>query len=404
MRSLFQQIILNGRSDKVPPRSIFNIWLRYSGDLPLDICICPDEWCDQAFGQEFGQAIIPHLHRIRTFVISTERFAPTLFLQDTQTQAPMLEYLRIYEQPESELPLHIQTLGGLDAPKLIQYYIYGDQVVEWNGALNFGEHLTTYHSPEHIHGTQDLLRLLKNCHMLVTCDVLCVDEDDDEEEGEEMAPGLEITLPFLQYFTLRWLEDGSEVVAKVISNLKLPAVRELKMKPNDNSFSPRPGEVEPTLAESLPTHEIPDAIRTCIVGSGADIRVFGWNGTIDESTEIFLELLEAMPRLERLELSEYILHGHVIDILNRDLYPDICPKLSQLDLVAVYLLPSDSFGHPLCDAIVSRVETLNVQKGETLLVDMSGVSRIGTEPFARLHELDDEREDFTLVWDSKWLK
>jgi len=154
-----------------------------------------------------------------------------------------------------------------------------------------------------------------------------------------------------------------ESVEKLFSMLCLPALKEVMVQSNDGA----PVDTE------MPDYEIPDAIRACIVASSADVPSFSWSGNIDQSSEVFLALMREMHRLETPALRDYILRDHIIDFLNRDLYTDICPVFSELDLLGsdLNMRLLNEFPLALYDAIGSRIQRLDAQKGETLAVNLN---------------------------------
>jgi len=211
------------------------------------------------------------------------------------------------------------NLGGLEALNLIQYHAPGTNWLarmQWCHHLHFGADLEEYTSPQEaithkrfhllLKRSPGLVRLNVGCRCTCAVDLL-----------KSPAP---IELKHLQDFTLYW--PSPRTVEILFANIRLPALKKLVLKPL------RDVHIEHYIFETFP-----DAVRTCIIDSGADVQSFTWQGSFDslEGDGTFT-ILKAMPNLVELDFSAIHFPEDVYKALDLDLNPTICPKLKNLSV------------------------------------------------------------------------
>ena len=286
-------------------------WLNHSKRLPLEVYIGSDGYF-RGRAQRFAEIMRPHLHRIRVLINLHIQY---LFPPETLEYLPSLKNLEL-SRSSRNFPI-----GTISVP-VIQHLNIGSGI-RWEDRLIFGDQLSTFSA--NVSGSQSLSDLLPRFPNLRSCRVVS-----KEEPGDSHFQGMplhSITLPRLEVLWIEWRDDAPRRAPNILEQLHTPKLSYLHI---DGSW------------ERVARTRMSPSITRLLRRSQAPLRKLHLDyGHGELLPEDIRSLLETVPNLERLWVSSTNWTDFTFTLLNRDVYPDICPSLVTLTLHGV-VLPLES--------------------------------------------------------------
>lgn len=322
---LFTQIILSGRSS-VNPLLILSMWLSCSGSLPLDVCLRPDKWLGvqtDAVRNSF-RLLRGHIKRIRTLKVPTHHTLDALIPRHDIIVAPALRELQLIGKYDTANHLDV---GGLLAKNIEVFKT--SSVYQWTGFVQLGQSLTDFRDTMGSYSPKNLIGFFKRYQNLQRCS-LTYDEFFEDMPG--FSRQLHVHLPNLKQLTLSWY-GSMRHISTFMSILVLPALEILTL---DNGST--------TLQNALLSD-----LKTSLMRSRSPMLSLVLIG-ISTPAETLLPLLTELPMLQSLSILRGAFSDDAMDILNRNLYPDLLLNLKRIAFCRV-----DLPGEGLVNMITSRV-------------------------------------------------
>ncbi|KIJ41049.1 hypothetical protein M422DRAFT_780489 [Sphaerobolus stellatus SS14] len=329
---LFTQIDLGGPCSRNYLAKVVS-YVNHSGVLPLEVTLFPERW--QVSSEEKLRTILEirnNIHRISKLSVS-ETPMQCLFPVDTRTFLPQLRELAIFYFPQA--PRRISShprdsIGVLDIPGILRIYISGN--IRWERFLGTGMSLTWLKCHNRCHlAPSDLISLLLQSPNLTECYV-----DYNENEIPTDFPGSLpiIHLPRLQKIQITWTnehEPQPRCLQEILQKLRTPNLNTLSI---ENQTSDEMMDILPTLSSWL-----------CSTSSRLRELRLELGIVPPMPAKQLHTLLTGLPKLTDLSIIWTGLLSEAIDVLNRNINPKVCPRLTSLE-------------YRLCDISVETVDKM----------------------------------------------
>jgi len=307
------------------------LWINHSRNLPLDICIRPDEWNLASPTQDNAEAskdcsladnhpirlIARNIHRIRTLRMTYSGWFGTLFPESLDLEAPVLIDLRLFDlHAVSHIPFP-PVPAKLNAPKLLIYrnHAYASSFLynRPTPVINIGNNIQYFLESNFERGPDEIIKILTDSPLLRDA---FFRYGENTQNQPLINPDTAISLDDLRGLGLGIYSHSTyELFCAFLGTLRVPRLEILDIQATQEVYF-----------RALP------AVRNLVEVSSPPLRVLVLV-FLTSSSQDLISLLRCLPLLEVLRLRHGEIDRGVIRALNRHFEPTLCPRLRLLDLL-----------------------------------------------------------------------